>query len=168
MNKKASLLDALPILVGFFMFSVAMIFIIYVISHVTPVFNTASIDPTAQTIYNNGASQLPTIFDNLGALMIIGVPLIAAGLAYLLNANAIFFWLLTAFSALFVIAGGVISYLWEQIAGVGAPLATAAAQVPIINWTMQNYAVYAVFVVVLLLGAIFMRMRSQGGEYSGI
>lgn len=169
MTRRGSLLDTLPILIGVFMFGVAMLFMLFVLSKVAPAFNGADIPAGATTIFNAGHTALPGIYDRLGSMMIIGVPLIAAGLAYMLNASAIFFWLLTAFSALFVIAGGALSFLWEQIAGTGAPLAGVAAQLPIISWTMENFAVYALFVAVLLLASIFLRMRSQeGGRYSGI
>lgn len=168
MNRKGSLTDAMPILFGFFLFAVASLFIVYVINAISPAFNQADTPPEASALFNTGKATIPGVIDNIGAVMIIGIPLIAAGLAYMLNASAIFFWILTIFSALFVIAGGTISFLWEQIAGAGAPMAGVAAQLPIITWTMENFAIYALFVVVLLLASIFMRLRNQEGSYSGI
>lgn len=152
-------MDVLPILGGVFIFAVTVLFIVYTLTSIKPFFNNPSLPSEGSELFNSASSIYPKIMDNLGVLMAVGLPLVAAALAYVLNSSPVFFWLLTGFSFIFVIFGGAISFLWEKFAGSGAPLASAAAQLPKLSWLLGNYAVYALFVIALLLGAIFMRLR---------
>jgi len=159
-NRRGSILDIAPIIVGLFFVGITVLMMIKVLGQAAPAFQDQNVSQQAKDLFSQGQSAYPNIANNFFAILFIGLPLVSASLAYLLDSNPIYFWLLFLLSAFFVIVGGVLGFIWGVIAGDGAPLAAEAAQAPIINWVLSHYALYALFIAILLLGAIFMRMRN--------
>jgi len=114
----------------------------------------------ARNLITNANDQYPGAMDVLIALFAIGVPLVGAAFAFFLDVSSVFFWLILIASFIYIIFGAALGYLWEAVISSGV-FAAVMVNMPITDWIMGHYALYALFVTFVILGGMFFRFRRQ-------
>jgi len=167
MNKKANVMDALPIiaiLLGIVLFGTIISIIVSAVN--TEFQADASIGTEAKGIIQTGATEFPKIMDIWFMLFLIGLPLISAIFAYFNNIHPLFFWLSLPLVVLIVLIGGAINVLYDELAA-DSLLGAAMSASPMTSYVMGNFGIYAFFVVLIITSGTFVKLRANrsGGFY---
>lgn len=161
MNKKAFIGDIFSVILLLFGTAVIFILMYFLLSKInTPLQASGDIPTESKTIMSSGLAKYPTTFDSLFALFMIGLPLVSAFLAYMLDIDSIFFWLIILMIAVIIIFGAILSNIYDVIMTSDVDLNALRGSFPIINLVMTNYAIYALFVTVIILGGILFKRRT--------
>jgi hypothetical protein len=163
MGRKGFVFDVITIIVAVFMLALVGVLCYYLLDQVQ---QALSVDPntgdTANGILNWGVAKYPGIIDGLVALFIIGLPLVSAGLAYYLEVSSIFMWLMLGVVILFIIFGAILSNMWDSIMTSNPTFQGYMIKFALTNFIMSNYAMYALFATILVMGGIFLKTQTQG------
>ena len=163
MNKKGFIGDVPTTMIYTFIGAVTFLIVLTILSIFNSSFQADSnIPQAAKNISSLGITEYSNLGDGFMALILIGIPLIAAGLIYYLDSESIFFWILGSLLAVFVIGGAVFGWLWEKFT-TNTILETYVTQMPITNYVLSNFAMYSLFITVILMAGLFFKWR--GNQY---
>lgn len=165
MNNRGFIGDAFIAVLIIFAVATGIVFTSYALNKANDAISTANVSQEGKDLIAKGSGDFPGAFDAFLAILFIGFPLVAAGLAFFLDVNSVFFWILFLISFIIIIAGAAISKLWNTIFGASSELTAAANNFAITNWIMNHYALYALFSISVIIGGFYFRMRSGGNYY---
>jgi hypothetical protein len=155
MNRRASLMD-----VGYIMsVIVGMAFISVIFVVVTQGFNNALADDTnipqvAKDSTSDASLAVPGMFDFWFALFFVGLPLLSAVLAYFNKIHPLLFWAGLLYSLILIFIGNGIKDLWAG-AKSASVFSDASAYLPITDFVLSHFAVYVLFMVVLIAAGTY-------------
>ncbi len=159
-NKKGFVGDIIVITV--ILFACALIFVVmaYLIGTVETAFlEDSSVPQEAKSLISDAENRYPSAMDYFLAIMIVGLPLISASLAAILDVRNPFLWLMIFVQFVFILVGAALSNAWVEF--TTGEFAATAARFPITNYVLNNFAVYVLFVGAALILGLFVRGRVQ-------
>lgn len=166
MNRKGFLGDTATIVVVLFMLAMVGVVMTLVLNAFLAAFeNDSSIPEEALNIITTGATEYPGIIDFWFVLFLVGLPLGSAILAYFNDIHPLYFWCSLLLVVLDVMFGATLSELWSAFR-VDETLAVGVAGMPMTDYILQNYAIYVLFVFVIIAMGTFVKLRQGGGYYS--
>ena len=166
MNRRGFLGDASLIIVVLFMLAMVGVVMSLVLSaFYNALSEDTSIPSEAISIIQTGAEQYPGVIDFWFVLFLVGLPLGSAILAYFNDIHPLYFWCSLFLVILVVLLGAALSELWMDFRS-DETLAVAVANMPMSDFILQHYAMYAFFVFVLIAMGTFIKLRQGGGYYS--
>lgn len=127
----------------------ALVLTMAVITPINNAFQDANIDNSGKEVVAGWNSALPSSFDWILAVLFIGLPLIAFGLAYVNFIPRVFFFVFIGLLFVMALIGGVVSTMWGSVLTADI-MSDAAATMPITNFIMTNYGVYFLITVFLI------------------
>lgn len=118
----------------------------------------------AAELTNEATGEMPAIFDWIIFLLLIGLPLIAFGLAFINNIPAIFFWLSAAVIFVTTLIGLAFSNLWGML-GTSEMLLSTMMTMQRTHFIMENFGIYSVFVFFLIAAGTYVKMNTPGRAF---
>lgn len=162
-NKKGFIGDIPIIIIGTIIFSIVAIILLKVVGSFNDTIQTAIEEdiPTEIKEFNqDNTDNYNTAVDNIFIIMAIGLPLISAIMASFLDFSSIYLWIFLILLVLFILAGGVLSIIWDTIINDGA-FSGYVSEVPKMALVMNHYPVYCLFVCFIVMMGMFFRIRAN-------
>jgi hypothetical protein len=159
MNKKGSLLDVPIILVVLFIAALFVIVVLKIVISLTDSLATSeSIRPETQASMLEAKAQIPKVFDFLFLILFIGLPLFSCFLAFFNNIHPMLFYASIGLVVIIVVMGATIGDVWER-ASSSEGFGDMARSLPMTDYILNNMAVYAFLVFLLISGATWIRIQ---------
>ena len=160
MNKKGTLFDGVVAVFWVFVIAICCIAMLFA----STLFNEQiSQDPqmtdyTKQVVaeYDN---NLAWIYDFLCVILLISLPMGAAILAFVNDIPPFLFVIVAILNGITIIMGSIFSDSWNEMISHDAT-AAIAARIPITNYIIQNFGLYATFVVMVILFGVYVKIRN--------
>jgi len=166
MNRRGFMGDAsVIILVLFLLAMVGVVMTIVLNTFSEELSSDSSIPQEAINIIQTGASEYPGIIDFWFVLFLVGFPLGSAILAYFNDIHPLYFWCSLFLVIMVVLLGAALSEFWNELRS-DETLAVAVAAMPMTDYILQNYAMYALFIFIIIAMGTFVKLRQGGGFYS--
>jgi hypothetical protein len=164
MNRRGNVLDSLLIILVMVALAITGLLMVGFANIISDAFNQSNSIPTdAKELSNSVNQQTPGIIDFAFAMLFIGLPLLGMALAFFVDTHPIIFWASLGLVLLLVILAAGFSVAWEALTQEGF-LSEAAHKLPITNFIMNNFGVYAFLVFCIMAFGTFVKSRS-GGYY---
>lgn len=163
-NKTGSIQDIGLLLVVLLMLGVGLPIMVYtstqVFSHVenNTVFNASS---NAMEAYEDSNDKINNNLDLISVGVYFGFILALIITGFLVNTSSVFFIIYLIAAVILVIVGGIISYVWDNIAATSL-YSTLLTTFPITNHLLSNSAVYVTIAIAASMLALYFKNR-QGG-----
>lgn len=164
MNKRGSILDSIIIILVIVAVAITGLLTVAFTKTIGNAFDESEDIPDyAKELSNSVTNQTPGIIDFIAVILIIGLPLISMALAFFVDTHPIIFWASLGLIILILILAGGFSVAWGSLTDNNL-FGEAAYDMPMTNWIMNHYVIYALFVVGLIIFGTFVKARS-GGYY---
>jgi hypothetical protein len=169
MNRKANVLDALPIMSGIIVFGIMIVIALLFLNSLNSAIQSSDVGSTAKQILQTGADDFPAMFDFWFAIMFIGLPAISGVLAYFNNIHPAFFWLSLTLAIAIVFIGKAFQLIWQAFVS-DATIASVAQTLPIANLVLSNYGLYSFFIFIIIASGTFIKLRGgvRADIYGGL
>lgn len=168
MNKKGNILDVLTILLVVSLLAAGMFLFVYVQKNISSAINTSltgNPDATTALAMNTSVdNSFAWTIDFFVVMVMFGLPLLAMILAFFNNIHPFFFFASIGFSMLIVVVATWFSQGWSQFLA-SSDLSSMVYFMPMTNWVMSNFVVYAVFAILMLVFGVFVKSKSNQGYY---
>lgn len=167
MNRRGNLGDGAYIGVELFGLAIGILVTLLVINEVGIAVNAVPGATVAQGIMTDAVTVWPQIFDLWFASFFIGAPLVSAALAYFNNIPPLFFFLSIGYSMFQVVLGKALELAYENLVSTG-DLAIIAQSIPMTNYILSNYALYAYLVIVIIAVGTFAKLGVGRDSVGGL
>lgn len=169
MNRRANVLDAIPVLAEILIFGIIIVIMLLFLNSFNAAIQASDVGNTAKEILQTGVDDFPAMFDFWFAVLFIGLPMISAILAYFNNIHAVFFWLSLMLAFAIILIGKAFQLVWEAFIS-DATITSVAQSLPITNWVLSNYGLYSFFVFIVIAAGTFIKLRGgvRADIYGGI
>ena len=159
MNKRGFIGDVLTILVGVFTLSIVVLVMVLVVKTFNDDFQAMPDAPAeAKAISDAAATTYPGSMDFFVVSAMFGLPIVSAALVFFLDVSAMFIWIIVIISFLYVLVAAALAIGWDAIIN-SAALSGVVATMPMTTQIMNNYALYALYAVIVIVAGMFFRMR---------
>lgn len=166
-NRKGNLFDSIVIVVILSIFAFSVLMGVFLIGEINSAFQATDIPDQAKTITQYADSQLPWVWDFWFGLFFIGLPLVSMGLAFFNDINPVFFWVSLGLVLIVVLLGAAAANIWNNVMSSSATLDLVADRLPITNFIMSSYGLYAFVIFIIIAAGSFVKMRGASeGVYS--
>lgn len=164
MNKKGTIFDGIVILLIILVFGILLTISLYFINTVNEQFQDDNTVPQAAKDITGGFNtQASWVFDFLGVMAMISLPIISLILAFFNNIHPLFFWASFSLSLIILIFASSIGDMWISI--TDDTLASTVARMPMMDWLLSNYGFYALFIIATVGFGVFVKSRDVGGYF---
>lgn len=169
MNKRGDLASILFIIVALFVIGIVFFFVNHMNDKIFTEFEsvlneTHSSNETSMQVLDSFQATNQNAFDYAFLGVFLG-SLIALGLtAYAVRVSPVFFWIYGLMSLVFLIAGVVLSNVWQE-ATADPTFTTTLTRFPITNAILGTY--YPMIVVAILLISMIIMFGKPGGQEEG-
>jgi len=157
MNKKASLLDGMQIIIFLFAFGIITIISLFILNE----FEAGSSDKltSTQAIYAMNQGQATILnFDNLFVFILIGLIIATLIGAYFIQSNPIMFWISLLLLVIFLVISAILANTFDEIMD-SDKLQETAANFEIINLVMDNLPLVLLVISALIMIALWAKWR---------
>ena len=165
MNRKASMIDVFVIMGVIFAVVIGIFFFVYFQKNLSAGIRTAlpnsSITNTALVINNNIDNSSGTVLDFFIIMLMFSMPLISMILAFFNDVHPILLWASIGLSLVIVIAASWIAIMYGAF--VAGTLSITTSYLPMTNFMMNNFIIYSLYCIVVILAGTFIKTRNPQG-----
>lgn len=159
--KRGSLLDYPVVMIVSIALGFALILMLVLWSNLNTAIQQIPIfqqNPDAANVINTQATRMPRVYDGYFITLYVGLTLIAALGAYLLDTNPVLFVFGILVYIVFMGLSFVMTFVYEQIAQ-DATLSVAISSLVIIPYFLSNFWIFSLASGAIILLAFFIRRR---------
>lgn len=166
MNDHGNLLDVFVILVIVFFLGIAAVSLIFVQKAVSSGLNTtlssinssSTVTGVGQTINSNVDNNTGWVIDFVLIMIMFSLPLLSMILAFFNNINPIFFWASFGLTMLVIVVASWFSIAYGSFISNNG-LAVAASSLPMVNFIMTNFIIYAMYCTFCIAIGVFVKAK---------
>ena len=167
MNRRGNLLDAIIIIAVIFGIAAAILGIVFIEQKLSTAFtNTPGYTGSAANqAMTNIDTDMPWTLDFVFVMLLVSFPILSMVLSFFNNVHPFFFYASIGISALVVIVGSWFATGYANLVTGTEIGAVARNSLPMLNFILSNYVIYAVFVIFMIMLGLYVKSRT--GEYTG-
>lgn len=156
-----SILNDIIVIVGFILLIAGgAILSIIVVDNVNTAFQGTGLEEGGEVVQNFD-SGFANSLDFVFAVIFIGLPLVAFGLAFLNFIPSFFYWISIALVVIFGVIGAIIQDIWTA-ATTGNILTVYALEMPVANFILSNFMYYIFLVFFLIAIGTYVKLEGEG------
>lgn len=162
-SNKGNIADMLTIMLILGGALIVMIVFILFVNKVNASINSDPTIPSQGKIFiSNIQSQNGWTLDFIFIMALISLPLVSAMLAYFNNIPPVFFWASIGVLMMVIIIANIISDAYVNILVVD-DVRTITSSIPMTNFVMTHFVIYAFISSVIILLGVFMKPKNVAG-----
>lgn len=162
MNKKGFVMDAIPIIATVFGVAILCIVALSFFSALSDGLNqnTDPVTERGRSIATSVNTDIDWVLDFILAMLLIALPVGSMILAFFNNIPPFFFFASLGVILLIVVFGAALAEGWEN-SNKDNNFFTQSQRMPITDFIMINYAMYSLFVITIILGGTYIKIRNM-------
>jgi len=156
--------DSIVIIIALFVFVIAAVTLGLIFQGFNDAIQISNVDQQAKDSIGDIDNGWGKVMDWIFAALLFGLPLTSMGLAYFNRVPLTFFYVVIAVMVLMLFVGWAFQAGWEDLqANGGVFSAYAASQMPITNFVMLNFGIYALVAVALIGWGTYVKSQEGTG-----
>lgn len=161
-NRRGNLMDTFTIMLLLAGGLLCMMVFILLINGLNTSVQASNIPSQGKTFMSNIQTQNGWSLDWIFVMALINLPLVSAILAYFNNIPPFLFWSSFGLLLLVIMIANVLADAYTNTISVNG-MTTLVSSIPMTNWIMSHFVIYAFLSGVIILMGVFLKPRGQPG-----
>lgn len=160
MNRRGNVLDVIPVLIIILSVAILLFVGLVITDNLSTTFlNASGVPAVASNISTSINSQASWTFDFIFVMLLFTLPLVSAMMAYFLNIPPFFYFASLGVVMIIVILANAFGDGYTSFTGSSATMTSVAARLPMTNYIMSHFVMYAFVSVIIIMFGVFMKPK---------
>lgn len=163
MNRRGNIFDSVGIIVTVFTIAIlCVVGVLFVQKLYVGITSTTGLPSTATNMVTDMNTDIGWVLDFFIAMLFIAMPIGSMLLAFFNNIHPLFFWASIGVTMLVIIIGSAFGDAFVSFMNSDT-ITGATSEMPITTTIFNHFAMYSLFVVLIIAAGVFVKSRQIGG-----